>query len=56
MHDVENEENQCFVQFDAITEQKDGNGDQVDQNEYSLTGDNPPIDKRLGRYDQVENT
>ena len=55
MHDVENEEDERFVQFDAITEQKHGNGDKVDQNEYSLSSDNPPIDKRLGGHDQVEN-
>ena len=55
MDDVENEENECFVEFDAITEEKNGDGDKVDQNEYSLTSDDPPIDKCLGGYDQIEN-
>ena len=44
MDDVENEENECFVEFDAVAEEKDGDGDKVDQNEYSLTSDDPPID------------
>ena len=54
MDDVENEENECFVEFDAIAKEKDGDGDKVDQNEYSLTSDDPPVNQSSSGNNQVE--
>ena len=56
VHDIEDNKDKSLPEFDPVSEEEDRDDDQVEQDEDGLTSDNPPIDKSLCWYDQIEDT